>query len=144
MGDKAGDPEKLEREIESSRADLAQAIDALADRVSPKRVARRGARRLKDGALSLTATVGGALRPFDADAEAGAMAGGNGSGPSADEGHPADDTADDTEDLAGGVDLGAPRARRGGVSPAVVLAGAGIALAVTAVAVIAIRRRRRR
>jgi hypothetical protein len=33
------DPEQIQREIEASRTDLAAALDELADRVSPKRLA---------------------------------------------------------------------------------------------------------
>ncbi len=35
------DPDELERRIARTRAELAQTVDAIADRVSPKRVAER-------------------------------------------------------------------------------------------------------
>ncbi|MFD0665593.1 DUF3618 domain-containing protein [Thermocatellispora tengchongensis] len=38
------DPDELERRIERTRAELARTVDAIADRVSPKRVAQRGSR----------------------------------------------------------------------------------------------------
>jgi MYXO-CTERM domain-containing protein len=41
------DPDAVAREIEQTRAELAQAVDAIADRVSPKNVAARGAEALK-------------------------------------------------------------------------------------------------
>ena len=37
------DPDAIVREIEQTRAELADAIDTIAQRVSPKRVAARGA-----------------------------------------------------------------------------------------------------
>ncbi len=43
----ASDPDRIEREIERSRAQLAQAVDAIADRVSPRRVMARGVSRAK-------------------------------------------------------------------------------------------------
>ncbi len=43
----ARDPEEIQREIEATRAQLAQSIDVLVDRLSPKRVASRGAERAK-------------------------------------------------------------------------------------------------
>lgn len=41
------DPHAIQREIEHTRAELADTIDAIADRVSPKRVASRSAARLR-------------------------------------------------------------------------------------------------
>lgn len=43
----AKDPDGIERDIERSRAQLAEAIDAIADRVSPRRVASRGTDKAK-------------------------------------------------------------------------------------------------
>ena len=43
----ARDPESIQREIEATRAQLAESIDAIAERVSPKRVASRGADKAK-------------------------------------------------------------------------------------------------
>ncbi|MCC5310572.1 DUF3618 domain-containing protein, partial [Staphylococcus aureus] len=40
-------PEVLVREIEATREDLAVTLDAIADRVSPKRVAKRGSEQAK-------------------------------------------------------------------------------------------------
>jgi hypothetical protein len=37
------DPDAIARDIEQTRAELADTIEAIADRVSPKRVAERGA-----------------------------------------------------------------------------------------------------
>jgi hypothetical protein len=43
----AGDPASLQRDIEKTRAELAETIDAIADRLSPKRAATRGASAVK-------------------------------------------------------------------------------------------------
>ena len=45
--DVAQNPDAVEREIERSRAQLAETIDAIADRVSPRRVAERGTGKLR-------------------------------------------------------------------------------------------------
>ncbi|MET8145458.1 DUF3618 domain-containing protein [Sphaerisporangium sp. NPDC005288] len=61
------DPEALEREIERTRAELAVTVDAIVDRVSPKRVAGRGVARIKANAEHLVTTardmIGGAGHP---------------------------------------------------------------------------------
>jgi hypothetical protein len=41
------DPDAIAREIEQTRAELADTIDAIADRISPKRAAARGAQAVK-------------------------------------------------------------------------------------------------
>jgi hypothetical protein len=41
------DPAAIQRQIEDTRAELAQTIDAIADIVSPKRAARRGVEQLR-------------------------------------------------------------------------------------------------
>jgi hypothetical protein len=48
-GDVAGsrDPDEIADEIEQTRAELADAIDAIAERISPKRAAARGAQAVK-------------------------------------------------------------------------------------------------
>jgi hypothetical protein len=46
-GDVARDPDAIQREIEATRAELADTIDAIADRLSPKRAASRGAKAVK-------------------------------------------------------------------------------------------------
>ncbi|MFC4534348.1 DUF3618 domain-containing protein [Sphaerisporangium dianthi] len=51
------DPEALEKEIERTRAELAFTVDAIVDRVSPKRVAERGVARVKANAGQLVATA---------------------------------------------------------------------------------------
>ncbi|MEW9533024.1 DUF3618 domain-containing protein [Microbispora sp. NPDC049125] len=52
------DPDALEREIERTRAELARTVDAIADRVSPKRVAERGVVRFKTNAVRLVSSLG--------------------------------------------------------------------------------------
>jgi hypothetical protein len=47
MADKTRDPAAIEREIERTREELARSIDLLAERLSPKRVAQRGAAKAK-------------------------------------------------------------------------------------------------
>ncbi|WP_405145331.1 DUF3618 domain-containing protein [Sphaerisporangium sp. NBC_01403] len=47
------DPEALEKDIERTRAELAVTVDAIVDRVSPKRVAGRGVAKAKANAEQL-------------------------------------------------------------------------------------------
>ncbi|GLX07803.1 DUF3618 domain-containing protein [Microbispora sp. NPDC046973] len=51
------DPDALERKIERTRAELARTVDAIADRVSPKRVAERGVEKAKANARDFVASV---------------------------------------------------------------------------------------
>jgi LPXTG-motif cell wall-anchored protein len=55
------DPDELERRIARTRAELAQTVDAIADRVSPKRVAERTVADVKSRAEHFVASVGDAL-----------------------------------------------------------------------------------
>src|SRR4051794_27999800 len=58
-GDVAGEqqqqrnPDTIQREIEQARAELADTIDAIADRISPKRAAPRGAQAVKSQVSSV-------------------------------------------------------------------------------------------
>jgi LPXTG-motif cell wall-anchored protein len=52
------DPDALEREIERTRADLARTVDAIADRMSPKRVAERSVAKVKANAEHLVSSIG--------------------------------------------------------------------------------------
>jgi Protein of unknown function (DUF3618) len=71
MADRARDPEALEREIERTRDELARTIDALADRMSPRNMASRGAARAKEEAEHVAAAVGTIIaRPDPEDHEA--------------------------------------------------------------------------
>jgi hypothetical protein len=63
MADRARDPETLEREIERTRAELARTIDALADRVNPKKAVRRSVGRLKDEVDHVATAVGSLSAP---------------------------------------------------------------------------------
>ncbi|WP_214321599.1 DUF3618 domain-containing protein [Nonomuraea sediminis] len=54
-------PDELERRIARTRAELAQTVDAIADRVSPKRVAERTVADVKSRATGFVASVGDAL-----------------------------------------------------------------------------------
>jgi hypothetical protein len=55
------DPDELEQRIAQTRAELAQTVDAIADRVSPKRVAERTVAEAKSRAGHFVASVGDAL-----------------------------------------------------------------------------------
>ncbi|WP_433253316.1 DUF3618 domain-containing protein [Streptosporangium sp. CA-135522] len=52
------DPAELERRIERTRAELAQTVDAIADRVSPKKVARRTVAKAESSAREFLVSVG--------------------------------------------------------------------------------------
>lgn len=55
------DADAVQAEIERTRADLAKTVDTLADRLSPKQAARRGAQRVARGVGDLIDDVGGLL-----------------------------------------------------------------------------------
>src|SRR5947209_9047135 len=59
-------PDAIQKEIEQTRVELAETIDAIADRISPKRAASRGAAAVKAGVSGVFGNGSG---------------GGNGSGP---------------------------------------------------------------
>ncbi|GAB2920818.1 DUF3618 domain-containing protein [Nonomuraea fastidiosa] len=71
------DPDELERQIARTRAELARTVDAIADRVSPKRVAERTVADVKSRAGHFVAAVGDALgvtaRPAQPGDDAGQM-----------------------------------------------------------------------
>src|SRR4051794_40746067 len=46
-------PDTIQREIEQTRAELADTIDAIADRISPRRAASRGAQAVRSRASGL-------------------------------------------------------------------------------------------
>ena len=69
MADTARDSQALEREIERTRAELARTVDALVDRVNPKKAARRGVQALRNEAGQLTVAVGALVGPADGDEE---------------------------------------------------------------------------
>ncbi|GIH74859.1 DUF3618 domain-containing protein [Planobispora longispora] len=52
------DPAELERRIERSRAELARTVDAIADRVSPRNVARRTVARAESNAKEFIFSLG--------------------------------------------------------------------------------------
>jgi hypothetical protein len=49
----AREPDAIQREIEQTRAELADTIDAIAERISPRRAASRGAAKVKGGVQSV-------------------------------------------------------------------------------------------
>ncbi|MEU0482072.1 DUF3618 domain-containing protein [Streptosporangium sp. NPDC006013] len=106
------DPAELERQIERTRAELAQTVDAIADRVNPKRVAERGVAKVRANAEHFVAQVGDLV---------GGVAGPR---PVRAEGEPEDLWADDRPELAP------------------ILIGVGAVLAVSAVIMLWRRRRR--
>lgn len=61
------DPAQIQRQIEDTRAELAQTIDAIADIVSPKRAARRGVEQLKVKVEELRTQLNGG--PLDGQAQ---------------------------------------------------------------------------
>ncbi|HEX3708018.1 MAG TPA: DUF3618 domain-containing protein [Mycobacteriales bacterium] len=52
-------PEVIVREIEQTRAELAETIDAITDRLNPRRAASRGARAVKEQVSSAMPGDGG-------------------------------------------------------------------------------------
>ena len=52
-------PDAIAKEIEQTRAELAETIDAIADRISPKRAASRGAAAVKAGVSGVFGGNGG-------------------------------------------------------------------------------------
>ena len=58
-GQKSTDPDEIRREIEATRAELAGDVDRLAERTSPKRVARRGLDKIGSKVSSVKDTVMG-------------------------------------------------------------------------------------
>src|SRR3954447_16665078 len=52
------DPDTIQREIEHTRAELADTIDAIADRISPRRAASRGATAVKSTVSGLFGSNG--------------------------------------------------------------------------------------
>jgi hypothetical protein len=69
------DPDAIAREIEQTRAELADTIDAIADRISPKRAASRGAQAVKAQVASAREKVAGdPTPPSDSAAATGAAA----------------------------------------------------------------------
>jgi hypothetical protein len=58
MADRARDPEALELEIMRTREELARTVDALADRLSPRKAARRGVVRVKEEAGQVAVAIG--------------------------------------------------------------------------------------
>ena len=66
-------PDTIQREIEQTRAELADTIDAIADRISPKRAASRGAQAVKSQVSSVFGSSGNGTAPAAVlDAPAGA------------------------------------------------------------------------
>ena len=63
------DADMIQREIEQTRAELAETIDAIADRISPKRAASRGAQAVKAQVSSVFGGDGKA--PVSADPDPG-------------------------------------------------------------------------
>src|SRR4051812_1492881 len=53
-------PDTIQREIEQTRAELADTIDAIADRISPRRVASRGATAMRAQVSSVFGSSNGA------------------------------------------------------------------------------------
>lgn len=67
MADKTRDPATIEREIERTRDDLARSIDLLAERLSPKRVARQSMAKAKEEAGHVATDIGAIVRREEGD-----------------------------------------------------------------------------
>jgi len=80
----SADPDAIAREIEQTRSELAETIDAIAERVSPKRAASRGAEKVRSAFGSLSGSNGHGGEPPAAvlDASAASAAGMAGDGTS--------------------------------------------------------------
>jgi hypothetical protein len=75
------DPDAIAAEIEQTRAELADTIDAIADRISPKNVASRGAQAVKTQVATAKSKItGDSSEPAPTDAASAPLADG---GPSA-------------------------------------------------------------
>ncbi|MBL7513952.1 DUF3618 domain-containing protein [Frankia nepalensis] len=59
------DPATIQRQIEDTRAELAETIDAIAEIVSPRRVAERAGEQVRAKAAELRARVGHGARPVE-------------------------------------------------------------------------------
>jgi hypothetical protein len=62
MAEKTRDPEAIEREIERTRAELVRSVDLLAERLSPKQVARRGVVKAREEAGRVASDIGAMAR----------------------------------------------------------------------------------
>lgn len=76
MADTPRDPKALQRDIERTRDELARAIDTIADRVNPKRVARRRVELFREGAQQVRETLGARTGIDGARGAPGVSAGG--------------------------------------------------------------------
>ncbi|MQA86846.1 MAG: DUF3618 domain-containing protein [Streptosporangiales bacterium] len=138
MADTARDPDALQRDIERTRDELAHAIGEIADRMNPKRAARRRAELFREGTQQFRETVGAKV---GVDGTRGIRGAGTGSGLR--EVSRAEESSAPDDELAAGREghLGtATYAVRRAKVPLIV--GAGTLLAVTA-AVVVWRLRRR-
>ena len=63
------DPQRLEREIERTRAKLGEDLDALEDKINPKKVAHRSVDRAKEKVVPLAATAREKVVPLAATAK---------------------------------------------------------------------------
>lgn len=65
-GDVARDPDAIAEEIEQTRAELADAIDAIANRLNPKKAAARGVEAVKSAPTRHAAEAGPPVVPLAA------------------------------------------------------------------------------
>ncbi|HET6817303.1 MAG TPA: DUF3618 domain-containing protein [Mycobacteriales bacterium] len=63
QNDTQRDPDTIQKEIEQTRAELADTIDAIAERISPKRAASRGANAVKSSVSGLFGSNGNGHAP---------------------------------------------------------------------------------
>jgi hypothetical protein len=67
-------PDAIQREIEQTRSELAETIDAIADRISPRRAASRGAAAVRAGVTGVFGSNGNGAPAAVLDAPAAASA----------------------------------------------------------------------
>lgn len=134
MAERSQGPSDLEREIVQAREELAQSVDAIVDRVHPKKVARRGMHRMKER-LGLGNNSADRARALDLSAAATAGELGRG----------AAELSSSSAALAGrtvgDVDPGSSLGSRSGIRREYLLA-AGAVLVAGTVAYLVYRRRR--
>jgi hypothetical protein len=61
------DPSAIEREIEETRAELARTVDLIAERLSPKRAASRGATKVRESIEGVFSRENGNGTPVDGE-----------------------------------------------------------------------------
>ena len=61
----SNDPDEIRADIERTRAELSDNVDALADTANPKNIAKRQASRVKQAAVGVKEHIMGSDDPYD-------------------------------------------------------------------------------